>query len=225
MSKFLGFRATLRLRFCGVPTVFNTRLSPVFRVSSRTLMPYPSDKLQDNLRKKDRIPDDFKIVYRTKDFYNWVKVAHDSCPILFALWLLPICEEYFGSGYDQEYPIPGPKDMVAFASYNELLIMQAALFLSIISIRYVTSIYVLRMYYNPNTNMYRAITCGNLPFTQTTTEILAGSVKRLTSTLPMPGKSTTFIANGKKFLLYEENFRTGSDYERLFNGTQGIYKS
>ncbi|KAF6201284.1 hypothetical protein GE061_005731 [Apolygus lucorum] len=169
-----------------------------------------SASVEASLKTRDKIPNDFKIIYRAPHD-KYVKVTYMTAVI--AIVTVPVLlAAIYLSGNFQSYPVE-VGGIPLLEKQSDAYILLGLLCITIFNMAITVSKYPFRIYRNPLENKYIGVFQHPLPGMVSCVEFAAGEMTK--------GKgwiwkdSTYVIKNSKKVLLVPENFSTPIELERM----------
>lgn len=166
-----------------------------------------SEKMEILLKQRDYIERDYKLIYRDKS-HLLAGFSYHSLNLL--SWLT-----VGGLAYLWYYDMP-------FSEYSDHFsltanpIETAALTLGVIGVftvsYWIRQRFVLRLYFSEKKQNYKVVFIGRVPYTCEIRDFPAKSTTFVSKNSAFPWRNTVFNLNGRKAYLFEDNFRTHSDF-------------
>ncbi|XP_058460868.1 uncharacterized protein LOC131436261 isoform X2 [Malaya genurostris] len=179
--------------------------------SSSVLQTGLRSRKEERYRNKDKVPIDYRIIYRAPMEYYL-----SACSFITSFSFVA-----FGGitayAYSHDYhtmPVPfnieyGPLT----ANEQDLLLFLGFFLLANVAIRIIVNRYPLRIYRN-NGN-YLAIFEGTLPFTRKSMKFIKGDVSQVPEGGILPWQDARYTINKKQVLLFDNHFRTPSELNAM----------
>ncbi|XP_065074173.1 uncharacterized protein LOC135698200 [Ochlerotatus camptorhynchus] len=178
--------------------------------TSIPLLNGPRTMKEERYRKKDKVPEEYRIIYRAPMEY-YLSACNFVTSFSFAAISGITAYGYLHNYHTMSVPFELDYGSLT-ANENDLLIFLGFFFIANIAIRIMVNRYVLRVYRSDED--YIAIFEGHLPFTRKQFSFKKGSVESVPEGGIVPWQDARYMINEKPVLLLDSYFRTPSE---LFN--------
>ncbi|XP_062544361.1 uncharacterized protein LOC134211485 [Armigeres subalbatus] len=176
-------------------------------ISTSLAMSGPRTMKEERYRKKDKVPEDYRIIYRAP-----MEHYLSACSLVtsFSFAAISVFAAY---GYMHDYhtlSVPFEIDFQQLtANETDLLIFLGFFFAVNVLIRIMVNRYVLRIYRNEDD--YLAVFEGNLPFSRKQLKYKKGTVEPVPEGGIVPWQDARYKINDKSVLIIDGYFRTPSE--------------
>ncbi|EAT34236.1 AAEL013495-PA [Aedes aegypti] len=171
----------------------------------------PRTMKEERYRKKDNVPEEYRIIYRAPMEY-YLSACNLATTFSFAA-----VAGITAYGYLHDYHTMSVPFEIDYGSLtvneNDLIIFLGFFFLANVMIRVMVNRYVLRIYRNEDD--YIAIFEGRFPFTRRELRFKRGNVVPVPEGGIVPWQDARFKINDKNVLLLESHFRTPSELNNM----------
>ncbi|XP_058804645.1 uncharacterized protein LOC131671879 [Phymastichus coffea] len=191
------------LRYCKSRIAFSVQT----KIIPRKYMTV-SEKVEMLLKQRDHVPHTYKLIYRDLN-HTFVGFSYHGLNFLTYITLTSLAYMWYND-------IPMQKNSHHFA-LSKTPIEQVIVSIGICSLVYISywlrQRFVLRLYFSEKAQNYKMIFIGRVPFSYEHMEFPAKSVIFATpKDSAFPWRNTIFKINNRKVYLFEDNFRTYSDF-------------